>query len=339
MDLTTTYLGLELKSPLVVGAAAPLTENLDNLRRMEDAGASAIVLHSLFEEQLHQDSLELHHHLQQGTHSFAEALTYFPEPDYFHIGPDVYLNHIRRAKNMVTIPIIASLNGSSSGGWIDYARQIEQAGADALELNIYSIPTDLNETGAEIEQRYIEVVRAVRSAVTIPIAIKLSPYFTNLANMAKKISLEGANGLVLFNRFYQPDIDIEALEVHPNVILSSPQDMRLPMRWIAILYGRINVDFAATSGINHGTDVVRMMMVGAKVTMIVSSLLRHGIEHLRDIDRELRQWMEANEYGAIRQMQGTMSQVNCPNPTEFERAQYMKAVQTYQPQPVLYESR
>lgn len=339
MDLRTTYLGLELKSPLVVGAAAPLTENLDNLRRMEDAGASAVVLHSLFEEQLRQDSLELHHHLQQGTHSFAEALTYFPEPDIFHVGPEVYLSHIRRAKAMVSIPIIASLNGSTTGGWIDYARQIEQAGADALELNLYAIPTDLDETGAEIEQRYLEVVRAVRTAVAIPIAIKLSPYFTSLANVAKKISLEGANGLVLFNRFYQPDIDIEALEVRPHVILSTPQDMRLPMRWIAILYGRVNLDLAATSGVNRGTDVVRMMMAGAKATMIVSSLLRHGIEHLQDIERELRQWMQENEYGAIRQMQGTMSQLNCPNPTEFERAQYMKAIQTFQPQPVLYESR
>lgn len=331
MDLTTTYLGLELRSPLVVGAAAPLTEDLRNLKRMEDAGASAVVLHSLFEEQLRQDSLELHHHLQHGTYSFAEALTYFPEPEIFHVGPELYLKHIEQAKATVQIPIIASLNGSTPGGWTNYARQIEQAGADALELNLYAIPTDLNVSAEEIEQQYLEVVRAVKAAVNIPIAIKLSPYFTSFANMAKKLMLEGANGLVLFNRFYQPDIDIEALEVRPNVLLSTPQDLRLPMRWIAILYGRVSLDFAATSGVNHGADVVRMMMAGAKVTMIVSSLLRHGIEHLQDIERELRAWMVEHEYESIQQMQGSMSQINCPNPSEFERTQYMRAVQTYHP--------
>jgi dihydroorotate dehydrogenase (fumarate) len=334
MDLSTTYMGLELRSPLVVGAAAPLTEDIDNIKKMEDAGASAVVLHSLFEEQIRQESLELNHHMEYGTYSYAEALTYFPEPEIFHVGPEVYLNHIRRAKEMVRIPIIASLNGSTPGGWIDCARQIEQAGADALEVNLYSIPTDLDVSGLEIEQQYLDVVRAVRSAVTIPIAVKLSPYFTNLANMAKKFMLEGANALVLFNRFYQPDIDIEKLEVHPNVLLSTPQDMRLPMRWIAILYGRVNLDLAATSGVQRGTDVVRMMMAGAKITMLVSSLLRHGIEHLQDIERELRQWMLENDYVSIHQMQGSMSQLNCPNPSEFERAQYMKSIQTYKPQPL-----
>lgn len=331
MDLSTTYLGLELKSPLVAGAAAPLTEDLGNIKRLEDAGASAIVLHSLFEEQIRLESLDLHHHTQFGTESFAESLTFFPEPEIFHIGPERYLKHISRAKELVDIPIIASLNGSTPGGWVNHAQLIEQAGADALEINIYSIPTDLDLTAAEIEQQYLEVVRAVRAAVDIPIAIKLSPYFTNLANVAKRLTLEGVNGLVLFNRFYQPDIDIEELEVRPNVLLSTPQDMRLPMRWIAILYGRISADFAATGGVQRGTDVVRMMMAGAKVTMIVGSLLRHGIEHLRDVDRELRNWMAENDYQSIQQMQGTMSQLNCPNPTEFERAQYMKAVQTFQP--------
>lgn len=331
MDLSTTYLGLELKSPLVIGAAAALTEDLGNIKRMEDAGASAIVLHSLFEEQIRQESLDLHHYTQFGTESFAESLTFFPEPEIFHFGPERYLKHISRAKELVNIPIIASLNGSTPGGWVDYARLMQQAGADALEINIYSIPTDLDLTAAEIEQQYLEVVRSVRAVVDIPIAIKLSPYFTNLANVAKCLTLEGVNGLVLFNRFYQPDIDIEELEVRPNVLLSTPQDMRLPMRWIAILYGRISADFAATGGVQRGTDVVRMMMAGAKVTMIVGSLLRHGIEHLRDIDRELRNWMAENDYQSIQQMQGTMSQLNCPNPTEFERAQYMKAVQTFQP--------
>lgn len=329
MDLTTTYMGLVLRSPLVVGAAAPLTEDLGNLKRMEDEGAAAIVLHSLFEEQLHRDSLELHHHLHFGTESFAEALTYFPEPEIFHVGPDRYLNHIRRAKEMVRIPIIASLNGYTAGGWIDYARQIEQAGANALELNIYSIPTNPELTAADLEQQYLEVAQAVKASVDIPVAVKLSPYFTSVANMAKRLTLEGVNGLVLFNRFYQPDIDIEALEVRPNVLLSTPQDMRLPMRWIAILYGRIYADLAATGGIQRGTDVVRMVMAGAKVTMVVGALLRHGIGHLRSMESELRHWMEENEYATLRQFQGCMSQLNCPNPTEFERAQYMKAMQTF----------
>jgi dihydroorotate dehydrogenase (fumarate) len=335
MDLSTTYLGLELRSPLIVGAAAPLTEDFDNLKRMEDAGAAAVVLHSLFEEQLKQDQLELHYHTTEGTESFAEALTYFPDAEIFHVGPELYLNHIRNAKENLDIPVIASLNGSTEGGWIDYARQIEGAGADALEINIYAIPTDLDLTGGEIEQQYLNVLKAVRNTVNIPVAVKLSPYFTNMANMAKKLAMEGANGLVLFNRFYQPDIDIEELEVKPHVLLSTPQDMRLPMRWIAILYGRVDVDFAATGGIQRGTDVVRMMMAGAKVTMIVSALLRHGIDHLRDIEVEMRRWMSENDYGSVRQFQGSMSQVNCPDPSEFERAQYMKAVQTYKPHPLL----
>lgn len=331
MDLSTTYLGLDLRSPLVVGAAAPLTEDLDNLRRMEDAGAAAIVLHSLFEEQIRQDMLDLHHHLQYGTNSYAEALSYFPEPDIFHVGPDTYLNHIRRAKQLVNIPIIGSLNGSTAGGWTTYARQIEQAGADALELNIYSIPTELHRSSEDVEQQYLDVVDAVKASVAIPVAVKLSPYFTNLANMAYRLTLKDVDGLVLFNRFYQPDIDIDHLEVRPNVLLSTPQSMRLPMRWIAILFGRISADLAATSGIQRGVDVVRMSMAGAKVTMIVSALLRHGIEHLQEIERELTQWLEEHEYDSLRQLQGSMSQLYCPNPSEFERAQYMKAVQTYQP--------
>ncbi|HEY9620006.1 MAG TPA: dihydroorotate dehydrogenase-like protein [Crinalium sp.] len=333
MDLRTTYLGLELRSPLVVGAAAVLTEHIDNLKRMEDAGAAAVVLHSLFEEQIRQDMLELHHHLQYGTESFAEALTYFPEPDMFHVGPESYLNHIRQAKESVQIPIIASLNGSTPGGWIDYARQIEQAGADALELNIYAIPTDLNLTSLDVEEQYLREVRAVRAAVNIPVAVKVSPYFTSFAHMAKQLTEAGANGLVLFNRFYQPDIDIETLEVVPNVLLSTPQSMRLPMTWIAILYGRITADFAATSGIQRGTDVIRMVMAGANVTMIVSALLRHGINHLRDIEQELHTWMEEHEYASVEQMRGTMSQRNCPEPSEFERVQYMKAIQTFRVHP------
>ncbi|MGF1498307.1 MAG: dihydroorotate dehydrogenase-like protein [Elainellaceae cyanobacterium] len=331
VDLNTTYLGLSLRSPLIVGAAAPLTEDLDNLKRVEDAGASAVVLHSLFEEQLRHDRLEFHHHMEHGTDSFAEALSYFPEPDIFHVGPETYLNHIRRAKESLSIPVIASLNGSTPGGWTVYAKQIQEAGADALELNIYSIPTDMNLTGAQIEQGYLDILQAVKSSVSLPVAVKLSPFFSNMANMAKQLSLGGANGLVLFNRFYQPNIDIEALEVQPHVLLSTPQDLRLPMRWIAILYGHIHADLAATSGIHKAADVVRMMMAGASATMLVSVLLRHGIEHLQVIEQELTHWLEEHEYASIRQMKGTMSQIHCPNPSEFERVQYMKAIQTYQP--------
>ncbi|TVQ22398.1 MAG: dihydroorotate dehydrogenase-like protein [Leptolyngbya sp. DLM2.Bin15] len=331
MDLTTTYLGLELRSPLVVGAAAPLTEDIQHLRQMEDTGAAAVVLHSLFEEQLRSDRLELHHHLEHGTESFAEALTYFPEPDLFHVGADVYLDHIRAAKDMVDIPIIASLNGSTLGGWTDYARQIQAAGADALEINIYAIPTDLHTSAADIEQQYLDILKAVKSVVHIPVAVKLSPYFSNMASMAQQLHEAGTDGLVLFNRFYQPDIDIEDLEVRPHVLLSTPQDMRLPMRWIALLYGRIPVDFAATSGIHKGQDVVRMLMAGATVTQLVSVLLRHGIGHLKNIEQELQTWLQEHDYESVQQLRGSMSQLRCPNPSEFERAQYMKAIQTYQP--------
>lgn len=335
MDLTTTYMGLTLRSPLVPSAAAPLTENVANVKRMEDAGAGAIVLHSLFEEQIRQERYELHHHLTYGTESFAEALTYFPEPEIFHVGVEEYLNHIRMAKQMVDIPIIASLNGSTVGGWIDYAQQIEQAGADALELNIYYVPTDMSMTGAEVEQNYIDILRAVKSAVQIPVAVKLSPFFSNMANMAKRLTEAGANGLVLFNRFYQPDINLEMLEVEPNVLLSTPQAMRLPMRWIAILYGRINASLAATSGIHKAPDVLKMLMAGASVTMLCSVLLRHGIEHIRVIEQEMREWMEVREYESVKQMQGSMSQQNCPDKSAFERVQYMRAIQSYKPESVM----
>jgi dihydroorotate dehydrogenase (fumarate) len=303
MDLTTTYMG-----------------------------AAAIVLHSLFEEQIRQERYELEHHLTYGTESFAEALTYFPEPEIFHVGAVEYLNHIRKAKDMVDIPIIASLNGSTVGGWIDYAKQIEQAGADALELNIYYVPADLNITGAQVEQTYIDILRAVKSEVNIPVAIKLSPFFSNMANMAKRLTEAGADGLVLFNRFYQPDINLETLEVEPNILLSTPQAMRLPMRWIAILYGRVNASLAATSGIHKAADVLKMLMAGSSITMLCSVLLRHGIEHIRIIEQEMLAWMEANEYESVRQMQGSMSQIKCPDPTAFERAQYMRSIQTYRPE-------
>lgn len=332
MDLTTRYLGLDLRSPLVPSAAAPLTENLDNLRRMEDAGAAAIVLHSIFEEQLRQEELELHHHLSYGAESFAEALSYFPETDTFHVGPELYLEHIRSAKAMVNIPIIASLNGYSVGGWVHYAKLIEEAGADALELNIYTLPTDANITGAQVEENDINILKAVKAKVNIPVALKLSPFFSNLANMAKRFDEAGADSLVLFNRFYQPDIDINALEVRPNILLSSSQAMRLPMRWIAILYGRIRADLAATGGISHGHDCIKMLMAGAKVTHVCSVLMRHGIDHLRVLEQEMTHWMEENEYESVKQMQGSMSQINGPNESAFERVQYMKGIQSYQPE-------
>ncbi|MBD2543675.1 dihydroorotate dehydrogenase-like protein [Planktothricoides raciborskii] len=331
MDLTTTYLGLNLRSPLVPSAAQPLTEEIDNVKRLEDAGAAAVVLHSIFAEQLRIEQYELHHHTTYGTESFAEALTYFPEPDEYKVGPETYLEHIQKAKEMVDIPIIASLNGASLGQWVDFSKQIQQAGADALELNIYSIPTDMHKTGAQVEEEYIEIVEAVRADVTIPLTIKLSPYFSNMANMASRLTKAGANGLVLFNRFMQEDINPEELEVWPHLVLSNVQESLLPMRWIALLYGRIHADMAATSGIQKGHDVVKLLMAGAKVTHVCSPLLRHGISHLAEIEQELVHWMEEHEYESVQQMIGTMSQINVADETAYERAQYMKVVQSFNP--------
>ncbi|MBD2439274.1 dihydroorotate dehydrogenase-like protein [Nostoc sp. FACHB-110] len=331
MDITTTYMGMQLRSPFVP-SSSPLTQEIDNIKRMEDAGAGAVVMHSLFEEQLSMESYELHHHLTYGTESFAESLTYFPELDRFRIGPEEYLELIQKAKESVHIPIIASLNGSSLGGWIGYARLLEQAGVSALELNTYYVQTDTELTAAEIEQSYVNMVHTVKSSVNVPVAVKLSPYFTNMANMAKRLALAGADALVLFNRFYQPDINLETLEVEPNVLLSTPQDIRLSLRWIAILYDRINADLAATSGIHNAHDVLKMLMAGANITMLCSVLLRQGINHIRCIEEEMRQWMEKHEYASVRQLQGSMSQKHCPNPSAFERAQYMKALRTYKPE-------
>jgi len=296
---------------------------------MEDMGAAAVVLHSLFEEQLRQDRLELNTHLQHGTESYAEALTYFPEPGEFRLGPEEYLKHISEAKKAVDFPIIASLNGSSPGGWTNYAKQIQQAGADALELNIYHIPTDSDLAGGEVEQTYLEILRAVKSAVTIPVAVKLSPFFTNFTNMAKNLDAAGANGLVLFNRFYQPDLDLDLLEIKPNLLLSTPMAMRLPLRWIAILFGKTNASLAATSGIHRGADALKMLMAGADVTMLCSALIRHGIAHLKVMENEITAWMEEHEYESVAQLKGSLSQKNCADPAAFERAQYMKALSNY----------
>src|SRR5450432_482061 len=325
IDLSTNYLGLQLRTPLVA-SASPLSHELSGIRRLEDVGASAVVLYSLFEEQIRRENHNLEHYLQAGTESFAEAVTYLPQSHDFHVGPEEYLTHIVKAKAAVDIPIIASLNGATLGGWTDYARRIEQAGADAIECNIYFLPTDMNTTSLEIENVYLDILRAVKLAVHIPVAIKLSPFFSNTANMAKRLDATGADGLVLFNRFYQPDIDLENLVIQPNVLLSTPQDLRLPLTWIGILYSRVKACLAATSGIHQAEDVVKMLMVGASATMMCSVLLREGPEHVRFVERQLEQWMADHEYESVRQMQGSMSQRRCADPSAFERAQYMRAV-------------
>src|SRR5579871_84396 len=328
-DLTTKYLGLKLRSPLVP-SASPLSQEISSIRRLEDAGAAAIVLYSLFEEQLRLETLELDHHLSAGTESFAESLTYFPEPSEFRLGPEGYLEHIRKAKEAVGIPVIASLNGATVGGWTKFAQQIEQAGADALECIIYYIPSDPEIKAADIEQTYVDIVWAVKSAISIPVAVKLSPFFTNFAHVAKRLDDAGADGLVLFNRFYQPDIDLEELEIRPNVLLSTPQALRLPLTWIGILYGRLRASLAATSGVHEAQDAIKLLMAGASVTMMCSALLRNGINHLRHVERGIVDWMEQHEYESIHQMQGSMSQLRCADPSAFERAQYMRAVKSLQ---------
>jgi dihydroorotate dehydrogenase (fumarate) len=328
MDLSTTYLGLKLRTPLVP-SASPLSEELDNIKRLEDAGASAVVLYSLFEEQLRRDRMELAQNMEQGTESFAEALTYFPEPEELVLGPEEYLKHIARAKAEVKIPIIASLNGSSVGGWTECAEQIQQAGADALELNIYYIPTDMDLTGSEVEQTYVDILKAVKSHVSIPVAVKLSPFFSSFANMAKRLDEAGANGLVMFNRFYQPDIDLESLEIHPNILLSTPMAMRVPLRWVAILHGQVKASLAATGGVHRAADVLKMLMAGADVTQLCSALLRHGPRQISAIEKDLVAWLEEHEYESVEQLKGSLSQRNCDDPSAFERAQYMRAISSY----------
>jgi dihydroorotate dehydrogenase (fumarate) len=332
MDLTTTYMGMDLKNP-IVPSASPLSENLDNIRRMEDAGASAVVMYSLFEEQITLESHQLDHYLSYGVEGFAEALSYFPDLETYKVGPDDYLNRIRQAKEAVDIPIIGSLNGVSTGGWIEYARKIEEAGASALELNVYYIPTDLNMTGAEVEQMYLDILRDVKNVVSIPVAIKLSPYFSATANMARRLAEGGANALVLFNRFYQPDFDLENLEVVPRLVLSSPYELTLPLRWVAILYGRVPVDFAITSGVHSVEEVLKGLMAGAKVTMMASDLLKNGIQHISQILVGMVQWMGEYEYESVAQMQGSMSQQNVAEPAAFERANYMKMLGSWRPDP------
>ncbi|MGA8658915.1 MAG: dihydroorotate dehydrogenase-like protein [Chthoniobacterales bacterium] len=326
MNLATNYLGLHLRSP-IVPSAGPLTENLDNVKRMEDAGAGAIVFHSLFEEQLHQGRHDFFSRLDQEGEGFAEPLLGLSRPEGFRVGPEQYLEHLSRAKASVQVPIIASLNGHTEGGWVEFAKQIQQTGVDGLELNIYAVPTYPNENSIEIETRYLRIVAAVKAAVQIPVAVKLSAYFTGFANVARKfVQQGGADALVLFNRFYQPDFDPERLEVVPNLVLSIPTETRLPLRWIAILYGKIQADLAATTGVHYATDIVKFLMAGASITMVCSALLRHGISHLATLEQELTAWLDSHEYESISQLQGCMSQLNCSDPSAFERAQYVRAV-------------
>ena len=328
IDLSTTYLGITLKSPLVA-SSSPMCEDVGNIRRMEDAGAAAVVLHSLFEEQIECESDDLDRFIGNASDVSAEAITQFPELLDSVKGPETYLEHLRKCKEAVRIPVIASLNGTTAGGWLKYARQMEQAGADALELNIYYIPVSPNVTGERVEQRYVELVQAVRKEVQIPVAVKLGPYFSSMANMAKKLDAAGASALVLFNRFYQPDFDLEALEVTPNIMLSSSHELLLRLHWIAVLYGNVSADLALTGGVHSATDVVKAMMAGAKVAMMTSALLRRGISHLDTVTTELLVWMGEHEYDSIRQMRGSMSRNVVPQPTAFERVNYMKMLGSY----------
>ena len=328
VDLSTTYLGLTLKNPLVV-SPSPLCEKIDNIRQMEDAGASAVVLPSLFEEQITLESHHLDRYLSHGTESFAESLTYLPDMIDYNLGPDGYLELIRRAKFVVDIPIIGSLNGVSTGGWITYAKKIEEAGADALELNTYYIPTDPELTGAQVEQMYLDLVRDVKASVRIPVAIKLSPNFSAIPNMARRLDQAGADALVMFNRFYQPDFDLENLEVVPSLILSGPYELLVRLTWVAIVYGHIRADLAITGGVHTALDVLKAMMVGARVAMMTSALLTHGIGHLNTVRADLLTWMEQHEYESIRQMQGSMSHRSVANPAAFERANYIKVLSSY----------
>jgi dihydroorotate dehydrogenase (fumarate) len=331
-DLSTTYLGLTLKNPLVA-SASPLSKKIDMAKRLEEAGIAAIVMYSLFEEQIIHESLELDHYLNRGSESFAEALSYLPDGGLYGISPEKYLNHLAGLRKALSIPLIGSLNGVSKGGWTNYARRIEEAGADALELNLYFIPTDLNLTSSDIENMQVDLVAEVKSAIKIPLAVKLSPFVTALPNFAKRLVEAGADGLVLFNRFYQPDFDLDELEIRHSLDLSTSAEVRLPLRWIAILYGKINADFALTSGVHTSQDVMKAMMAGAKVAMMASNLLHHGTQVIGPMLNEIATWMEEREYHSIRQMQGSMSQKSVREPAAFERANYMKVLGSFRDLP------
>lgn len=327
-DLTTSYLGLKLKNP-IVASASPLSEKVETARQLEEAGVSAIVMYSLFEEQTIHESLELDHYLFAGSEISPEITSFYPQSGKYTLKPDAYLETLGKLKQVVKVPVIASLNGVSKGGWVSYARKMQDAGADALELNIYFLPTDLNLTGQDLENAYVDLVAAVKASITIPLAVKLSPYLTSLPNMAKRLSEAGADGLVLFNRFYQPDIDLENLEVLHNLELSTSSELRLPLRWISILYGKVKADLALTSGVHTAEDVLKSMMVGAKVTMLASAILQNGMQRVPAILADLETWMKEHEYKSIQQMQGSMSQKAVAEPAAYERANYMKVLNSF----------
>jgi dihydroorotate dehydrogenase (fumarate) len=328
MDLTTTYLGMTLKNPLVA-SASPLSEKVETAKKLEEAGIAAIVMYSLFEEQIIHESMELDHYLDYGTDSYSEALTYLPDMGRYSIGPDKYIEQIKQLKQAVSIPIIGSLNGVSAGAWIDYARKIEGAGADALELNIYYLPFEVDLTSEELENTYINFVSKVRSKITIPLAVKIGPYFSGLANVCTRLVDAGADALVLFNRFYQPDIDLEELEIYPNLVLSTSQELRLPLRWIALLHGRVETDFALTTGVHTAEDALKAMMAGAKVAMLASELLEKGPARVSQILADMEKWMKSHDYESILQMQGSMSEKANHNPHALRRSNYIKVLNSY----------
>lgn len=321
-------MNLKLKNPLVP-SASPLSKDIDTIKKLEDAGAAAIVMYSIFEEQISFEAEELDHFLTHGAESFAEALSYFPDQDDFHTGPDEYLEHIQKAKQATNIPIIGSLNGISTGGWIDFAQKIEQAGADALELNVYFLPTDVKKDPRRIENLYRIILKAVKANVKIPVAMKLSPYFSSMAYMAKELDQEGADALVMFNRFYQPDLDMENLEVKPGVTLSTSNDLRVPLRWIAILYGRIKANLAGTTGVHSAIDTIKLIAAGADIAQVCAVLLKKGPAYLGTILKDLEKWLEEKEYDSLSTLKGSMSQKSVAEPAAFERANYMKALNIY----------
>jgi dihydroorotate dehydrogenase (fumarate) len=327
-DLSTRYLGLELRNP-IVPSASTLSSRIDNLKRLQDAGASAIVMQSLFEEQIEHEELQIHRVLETGSESFAEALSYFPEMEEYNTGPDEYLRHLELTKRELEIPVIGSLNGVSDGGWIRYAKLIQDAGADALELNVYFVAADPDMTGEQVERRYLDLVAAVRASVSVPLAVKVGPYFSSMGHVAMRLVEAGADGLVLFNRFFQPDIDLETLSVDPTLHLSTSEECRLPLRWIAMLYGRVKASLAATSGVHTWEDAVKLLLAGADVTMMASALFTHGPEHLATVLAGVQRWLDEREYASVEQMKGSVSQVNVADPVAFTRSNYMQMLVSF----------
>jgi dihydroorotate dehydrogenase (fumarate) len=326
MDLSARYLGLELENPFVVGAS-PLADDVDEARRLEDAGASAIVMRSLFEEQIVREQVAAFLHTEMHGESFAEALSYFPSPSRFVFGPEEYLDHLRRLKEALHIPVIASLNGTSPGGWMDYPPLMEKMGADALEVNLYPLALDPEVSGLALEESSLQAIREVRRSVRIPVAVKLSPFYSSLANFAQRLDAEGVNGLVMFNRFYQPDIDVENLQVRETLQLSSAAELPLRLRWVAALCGKVRASLAVTGGVHNAADVLKSVMAGADAVQLVSALLRHGPARLKGLRAELEQWMTEHEWTSLKQMKGNMSLARCPDPAVYERANYMLILQ------------